>query len=602
MSNQLKFEIIGESESGQAAFRKLSNAAEDTHGHMGKLRTVMAGVFAGNLLTEGASKAVEFLKSSVEAAVEDQRAEAMLTQTLHNSAGATDAQTEAVKRRLLADGEHLGIMQDQMMPAFQKLVMVTHSTTQATGLLTLTENLAAAKHIQLSDAASLVAKMTMGSNRAFKEFGITVQNNSTSIMAVTKAQQHLVFVQNEVSSGALSGKKAISALASAHQALTSAQFKAKEAMASVHAGLQKVAEFTKGDAAKAADTYAGRLAQMHVRFHDLQVTIGNAVLPVLTELLGFIMQKAVPALSAMGHWVQQNQAWLVPLIAAIGAIIIAVKTWTLALALLNLVLNANPVMLVIVAIIAFVAALVVAYTKVKWFHDLVNTAFHAIAAVVGFVVDFIKQHWLLMLNIITGGMATPVAFIIRNWGAIQNAFGTTVGWIKNAWNGLVAFFGGTVGAVGSIFSKIGGAIKAVFGSVFGWAISAFQSMFGSIISAINAAIGAAKAVGNAVKSGGSGILGNLAGVHIPGFAEGGIVMPSAGGSIVRVAEAGHAEAIIPLDGKHGLGGTTIAPTFNVAALPGSEHATAREIQRLLVKMFRESGNTQLASALAGAGF
>ncbi|GAC1535150.1 MAG: hypothetical protein NVS3B1_29620 [Marmoricola sp.] len=69
-----------------------------------------------------------------------------------------------------------------------------------------------------------------------------------------------------------------------------------------------------------------------------------------------------------------------------------------------------------------------------------------------------------------------------------------------------------------------------------------------------------------------------------------------------MAEAGHAEAIIPLDGKHGLGGTTIAPTFNVAALPGSEHATAREIQRLLVKMFRESGNTQLASALAGAGF
>lgn len=43
-------------------------------------------------------------------------------------------------------------------------------------------------------------------------------------------------------------------------------------------------------------------------------------------------------------------------------------------------------------------------------------------------------------------------------------------------------------------------------------------------------------------------------LSIPGLAEGGIVLPSPGGTIVQVAEAGQAEAIIPLDKAGPLGG------------------------------------------------
>jgi len=59
---------------------------------------------------------------------------------------------------------------------------------------------------------------------------------------------------------------------------------------------------------------------------------------------------------------------------------------------------------------------------------------------------------------------------------------------------------------------------------------------------------------------------NPAFANIPRMATGGIVMPSPGGSIVNVAEAGQPEAIIPLDrlGKMG-GGTTNNYSINVQA-------------------------------------
>lgn len=591
MANTLRFEIIGESESGQAAFRKVSTAADETHSHMSKVRNIMAGVFAGNVLTAGAEKVVGFLKESVNAAVEDQRAEAMLTNTLHDVAGATNEQTEAVKKRLLADGEHLGIMQDQMMPAFQKLVMVTHSTTQATGLLTLTENLAAAKHMQLADAAGQVAKMTMGSNRVFKEFGIQVQANTTAIQGVQKAQEHLVYVQQEVANGAIAGKKAQQELAKAHDAVTQAQFKARFAIQSVNEGLEKVAKMTKGDAAAAADTYAGRLAQMHVRFHDLQILIGNAVLPQLTALMGFIMQKAVPAFQAMGRWVQQNQAWLVPLAAAIVGIITVVKIWTLAQAALDAVMAANPVMLVVAAIVGLIAVIVVAYNKVKWFHDLVNVAFHAIAATVEFVVNFIKQHWLLMLNIMTGGLAAPVAFIIRNWGSIQNGFGSMVNWIRNAWNSVVSFFGGTVSAIGGVFGRIGSAIGSAFSKAFGAVSAAFRGMINWIIGGINSVIDAANNVVGVASLGFASI------PHVPRLAHGGIVMPRPGGTLAQIAEAGYPEAVIPLDGKHSLGGGSLSLSITVNGFVGGDQDIAREVKRILLKDARTSGNPALAGLL-----
>jgi ABC-type transporter Mla subunit MlaD len=88
--------------------------------------------------------------------------------------------------------------------------------------------------------------------------------------------------------------------------------------------------------------------------------------------------------------------------------------------------------------------------------------------------------------------------------------------------------------------------------------------------------------------------GNPAFANIPRMAEGGIVMPSRGGSIVNVAEAGKPEAIIPLDrlGKMG-GGATY--NINVTAGVGDPAAIGQQIVTY-IKKFERSGGPVFASA------
>jgi hypothetical protein len=55
--------------------------------------------------------------------------------------------------------------------------------------------------------------------------------------------------------------------------------------------------------------------------------------------------------------------------------------------------------------------------------------------------------------------------------------------------------------------------------------------------------------------------------HVPHLAQGGIVMPRPGGQIVKVAEAGEAEAVIPLSKMDGMGGK--GTTVNYYAAPNA---------------------------------
>ena len=88
------------------------------------------------------------------------------------------------------------------------------------------------------------------------------------------------------------------------------------------------------------------------------------------------------------------------------------------------------------------------------------------------------------------------------------------------------------------------------------------------------------------------------------MAKGGVVLPRQGGTVVRVAEAGQAERIEPLDadglskrdkalisylsgGAGANGGGAGRPTINVYPTPGmSEIEVAHQVNRNLVKVIR----------------
>ena len=82
------------------------------------------------------------------------------------------------------------------------------------------------------------------------------------------------------------------------------------------------------------------------------------------------------------------------------AVAAASKAWAAAQWLLNAALNANPIGLVVIAIAALAGALVLAYNKVEWFRDGVNTAMATIKGVfisgfekIASLIDTVGEKW-----------------------------------------------------------------------------------------------------------------------------------------------------------------------------------------------------------------
>jgi hypothetical protein len=98
---------------------------------------------------------------------------------------------------------------------------------------------------------------------------------------------------------------------------------------------------------------------------------------------------------------------------------IATKLWTLALFLFNLVWNANPIMLIIWAIVAVVAAIVYCYKRFEWFRD-------AIQAVWDGIKNAVKWAWESVIKPafdgIASGLRTVGGWAVWLWQTLSPVF------------------------------------------------------------------------------------------------------------------------------------------------------------------------------------
>jgi hypothetical protein len=134
----------------------------------------------------------------------------------------------------------------------------------------------------------------------------------------------------------------------------------------------------------------------------------------------------------------------------------------------------------------------------------------------------------------------------------------------------------------------GDVLKGVMDAVLG-ALFPVENMFRRIVEAVRFLTGNVTAADYGFVSSGYA---NPAFANIPRMAEGGIVMPSPGGSIVNVAEAGQPEAIIPLSRLGGMGGgQTVNVTVNTVA--GDPVAIERVVLDAISRASRR-GTTRLA--------
>jgi hypothetical protein len=128
------------------------------------------------------------------------------------------------------------------------------------------------------------------------------------------------------------------------------------------------------------------------------------------------------------------------------AVAVATGVATAAQWLWNAAMDANPVTLLVIAIAALVAIIVVIATRTTWFQTVWRASWGLIKAVFWETFGFIRDHWKLILAILTGPVGLAVYFVTSHWKQISSGFSSMFRFIKDHWAVIFSVITGPVGA------------------------------------------------------------------------------------------------------------------------------------------------------------
>jgi len=139
----------------------------------------------------------------------------------------------------------------------------------------------------------------------------------------------------------------------------------------------------------------------------------------------------------------------------------ATKVWAGAQWLLNAAMSANPIVLVVAAIVALGVAVFIAWKKSETFRRIVTGAFDAVLSAARWLWGWLKKNWPLLLSVLAGPFGLAVALIIKHWGAIKSAVtkavGAVLGWLREHWKAVLL-----------------GLLTGPFGLVLAWVVKKFD--------------------------------------------------------------------------------------------------------------------------------
>lgn len=322
---------------------------ETRAGRMGRATQKAGRIAAVGLLALGAAAF-----SASKAAASDQAAQVNLANSIQKSTGASKAQIAQTEKWIDRTARATGVADDELRPALDKLVGSTKSVQQSQKALALAMDISARTGKPLQTVSAALAKGYGGNTTALGRL----------VPGISKA-----------------------ALASKDMTRITGE----------------LAKMTGGAAAKAADTAAGKNARMRVAFGELQEQIGAGLLPILSTL--------ATILGSVASWVQNNSTLagvlalsIVGLTAGIYAASVAMRIYSAVTAFqalqtkraaagqwtLNAAMLANPIGIVVLAIVALAAGFVVAYKKSATFRAIVQATGRAGQAALGWIVDKAK--------------------------------------------------------------------------------------------------------------------------------------------------------------------------------------------------------------------
>ena len=296
------------------------------------------------------------LAGATKAAMEDQAAQVELARTLNISASATDAQIAATENMISKMSLASGVADDDLRPALASLVRGTKDIGKAQEGLALAMDISTATGKDLATVSDALSKAYAGNMKGLKSL-------SPEMAALIKDGADLNTVM-DVLGGTFGGATA-----------------------------------------EAAGTAEGQMKRFGIAIAEAKENIGAALIPVV--------EKALPLLTGLGAWAQENTTTFLVIAGLIGGIAAAIVAVNIALkvynaiqvitnvltAVWNALLLANPITLVVLAVVALIAILAALYFKFDGVRKIVDTVFDAITAGVKFSFDAIKTYFTAVLNI-----------------------------------------------------------------------------------------------------------------------------------------------------------------------------------------------------------
>lgn len=196
-----------------------------------------------------------------------------------------------------------------------------------------------------------------------------------------------------------------------------------------------------------------------------------------------------------------------------------------AQAALNVIMAANPILLVVVALAALTAGLVLAYQNSETFRDIVNGAFNGIREVVQpvlaflttevpaafqAILSFVSEHWPLIITLVLGPLGLLITQVVAHWDQIRAVIATAMGAIQDV---IVTVLGFIQAHWGTVWGAIRATAEGVWAGIQAAAsvgMAAIQAIIAGTLGPIQAhwdtIWGAIRATAEAVWNGAGGIV------------------------------------------------------------------------------------------------
>lgn len=235
-------------------------------------------------------------------------------------------------------------------------------------------------------------------------------------------------------------------------------------------GFADSAKNAKGAVDETFNTIQDPIGQAKIAQNQFKVAMGElgeqvqiALLPAFEAATNAI-QKVSTWFSGLTDNQKQTIITIAGVVAAIGPVLVVLGTLASSISSLIPVIAfiASPIGIVIAALAAFVAGIVIAYNKVGWFRDFINTSFNVIKDIVVGVfkvlADTTKSTFDFITGFIGGAMDGAVKIISDYVNAITRIFGGIIDFVtgvftgdwSRAWQGVVDIFGGIFEGIAAV--------------------------------------------------------------------------------------------------------------------------------------------------------